>query len=76
MGERPNSLEAAACTVVPEISAVLAGLRGHAGVEIACLSGAGPTCFGIFAEAGAADAAARSLKAAQPGWWVEAVRLE
>jgi 4-diphosphocytidyl-2-C-methyl-D-erythritol kinase len=76
MRQRPNSLEAAACGVVPEISTVLERLSGLAGLEIARLSGAGPTCFGIFADAAACYEAAQTLKAAQPTWWVEAVRLE
>jgi 4-diphosphocytidyl-2-C-methyl-D-erythritol kinase len=38
------------------------------------MSGSGATCFGIFPQA-EAEAAAQRLRAAQPGWWVEASTL-
>jgi 4-diphosphocytidyl-2-C-methyl-D-erythritol kinase len=34
------------------------------------MTGSGATCFGIFADRAARDAAARRL--ARPGWWVAA----
>jgi 4-diphosphocytidyl-2-C-methyl-D-erythritol kinase len=61
--------------VVPEIAGVLAELRALPGVEIARLSGGGPTCYGIFPSESAAEAAAAALKEAHPGWWVEATLL-
>jgi 4-diphosphocytidyl-2-C-methyl-D-erythritol kinase len=39
------------------------------------MSGSGATCFGLFAASTQADAAARALAAAHPGWWVRATSL-
>jgi 4-diphosphocytidyl-2-C-methyl-D-erythritol kinase len=36
------------------------------------MSGSGSTCFGLFNSASDAEAAARKIKDAQPGWWVRA----
>jgi 4-diphosphocytidyl-2-C-methyl-D-erythritol kinase len=40
-------------------------------VEIARLSGAGPTCFAIFADPATAMSAATELSTAYPNWWVK-----
>jgi 4-diphosphocytidyl-2-C-methyl-D-erythritol kinase len=37
------------------------------------MSGSGSACFGLYAEAAAAEAAAAKIGAAHPGWWVRAV---
>jgi len=34
------------------------------------MSGSGATCFALFADRAAAEAAARDLAAARPSWWV------
>jgi 4-diphosphocytidyl-2-C-methyl-D-erythritol kinase len=34
------------------------------------MSGSGATCFGLFADPLSANAAARAVRAAEPGWWV------
>lgn len=70
-----NDLEDAAATVVPEIRQVLAALTSEPGVEHAALSGAGPTCFGVFADVADAERARGRLAAAHPDWWVVAVTL-
>jgi 4-diphosphocytidyl-2-C-methyl-D-erythritol kinase len=62
-----NDLEAAAIGLRPVIGAVLAALGEAPGCLLARMSGSGATCFGLFAEAGAARAAAAGL--ARPGWW-------
>jgi len=62
-----NDLEAPAIACVPAIREVLAGLRASAGVRLARMSGSGATCFALFADAAARDAAAAAL--ARPGWW-------
>jgi 4-diphosphocytidyl-2-C-methyl-D-erythritol kinase len=36
------------------------------------MSGSGATCFGLFAAAGPAEAAAARIHAAEPDWWVAA----
>jgi 4-diphosphocytidyl-2-C-methyl-D-erythritol kinase len=75
MARTGNDLEGPATVVVPEIGDVLRALEACEGVAIAQLSGAGSTCFGIFADAAAAEAAAVQLAAEHPGWWVRATTL-
>lgn len=70
-----NDLEGPASAIVPEIGEVLAALRGEARCRFAHLSGAGPTCFGVFETWRAADAAASRLSQAHPAWWVQPVVL-
>jgi 4-diphosphocytidyl-2-C-methyl-D-erythritol kinase len=55
-----NDLEPAALSLRPEIEAGLESLRGAGAVQ-ALISGSGPTAFGLFADLGAADAAAAEL---------------
>lgn len=72
VAETGNDLQRAATLIVPASATVLAALRAQDGCRIAGLSGAGPTCFGIFEDA---RAAAAKLKTSQPSWWVQAVTL-
>ena len=67
-----NDLEPAAIELQPVIARVLAVLRQQPGCGLARMSGSGATCFGLFASSRAAAAAARSISAAQPRWWVKA----
>ena len=70
--EGRNDLEAAAISLVPEIAEVLALLRRQLGADFVRMSGSGATCFALFADAAARNAAA----AAVPGqWWRLATRL-
>jgi 4-diphosphocytidyl-2-C-methyl-D-erythritol kinase len=62
-----NDLEPPAIAVCPVIGVVLAALAASPGCLLARMSGSGATCFGLFADATAAEAAARGL--ARPGWW-------
>ncbi|MBY0431284.1 MAG: 4-(cytidine 5'-diphospho)-2-C-methyl-D-erythritol kinase, partial [Rhodospirillales bacterium] len=64
---------APALTVAPVIAEVLAALTATPGCLLARLSGSGATCFGLYATAVEADAAARLL--VRPDWWVRAARL-
>jgi 4-diphosphocytidyl-2-C-methyl-D-erythritol kinase len=70
-GQR-NDLEPAAVKLQPVIARVLAALRNEAGCGLARMSGSGATCFGLFSSSRAAAAAARSIGAAHPRWWVKA----
>ncbi len=70
--EYGNDLEAAASDVVPEIATVLTALRASPGCRYAALSGAGPTCFGIFEDA---DQAAAVIRSAHPDWWTRPTTL-
>ncbi|MCH9809170.1 MAG: 4-(cytidine 5'-diphospho)-2-C-methyl-D-erythritol kinase [Alphaproteobacteria bacterium] len=70
MKNQGNDLEPAARQVVPKIANVLAALKEAPACQYASLSGAGPTCFGIFNDNQAALAAAREIGANHPDWWV------
>jgi 4-diphosphocytidyl-2-C-methyl-D-erythritol kinase len=67
-----NDLETAASSVMPAVGDVLTALRAMPGCQAAAMSGSGPTCYGLFRDA---DAAAATLRAAHPAWWIEAVTL-
>lgn len=73
-GQR-NDLEVPACALAPAIAGVRAALAATEGCLLARMSGSGATCFGLFAVATEAEAAARRLRSAHPGWWVEAGRI-
>ena len=70
-----NDLEAPALSIVPQIGAVLAALQGQKGCLLARMSGSGATCFGLFASASAAVAAATALRAQSAAWWVQATTM-
>ena len=70
-----NDLEAPALSIVPQIGAVLAALQGQKGCLLARMSGSGATCFGLFASASAAEAAATTLRAQSAAWWVQATTM-
>ncbi len=70
-----NDLTDAAQTVVPAIGDVLNVLR-ETDARIVRMSGSGATCFGLFDDAASCAAAAQKIKAARPGWWVAASRLQ
>ena len=72
---RRNDLEGAALSLAPVIAEVLAALRSCEGAPLVRLSGSGPTCFALFATEDEVKAAAASLKAAHPSWWVAATTL-
>lgn len=66
-----NDLQPPALGLRPVIADCLAALSAQ-GARLARMSGSGATCFGIFADAYAAQGAAQAIAAAQPGWWVRA----
>lgn len=70
-----NDLEPPALKVEPIVGEVLAALRAAAGVKLARMSGSGATCFALFGSDADADAAAKVISAAHPGWWVHAGSL-
>jgi 4-diphosphocytidyl-2-C-methyl-D-erythritol kinase len=67
-----NDLEVPARRLVPEIGTVLEAL---AEARIARMSGSGATCFGLYDDAAARDAAAARITAAKPDWWLSQTRL-
>jgi 4-diphosphocytidyl-2-C-methyl-D-erythritol kinase len=72
---QPNDLEAPAIAIAPVIADVLTALRALSGCDFARMSGSGATCFGLFASAADADAAAKNLRAKFPQWWAQACNL-
>jgi 4-diphosphocytidyl-2-C-methyl-D-erythritol kinase len=70
-----NDLEAPAIRVQPAISGVLSALRESQGALLARMSGSGATCFAIYANAADAQAAAGTIGADHPAWWVHAGTL-
>jgi 4-diphosphocytidyl-2-C-methyl-D-erythritol kinase len=70
-----NDLRAPANAVLPDSAAAEAALAATPGCLYVSLSGAGPTSYGIFADAAYAAAAAEQLRAQHPGWWVIATTL-
>ena len=75
LGHCRNDLQAPALSLVPQIGAVLAALQGQKGCLLARMSGSGATCFGLFASASAAVAAATALRAQSAAWWVQATTM-
>jgi 4-diphosphocytidyl-2-C-methyl-D-erythritol kinase len=61
-----NDLAAPARALVPQIGAILDWLTAQPGVDLARMSGSGATCFALFADDAARDAAAASCP---PIWW-------
>ncbi len=70
-----NDLESAACSVVPAIGDVLEFLRRLPGARVAAMSGAGPTCFAVFADRAGTIRAADHLKQCRTSWWAAAAVL-
>ena len=65
-----NDLTAAAQGIAPVLFQVEAALRATPGCALARMSGSGATCFGLYPDWKTACAAADSLRARYPGWWV------
>ncbi|MGQ0456393.1 MAG: 4-(cytidine 5'-diphospho)-2-C-methyl-D-erythritol kinase [Hyphomicrobium sp.] len=72
---RKNALETPAISLFAPITDVLAALHATDGCRVARLSGAGPTCFGIYDSSDEAGVAARAIGAARPHWWVRTAEL-
>lgn len=71
-GQTRNDLWDPAVGLVPAIGGVLEAIEQQPGCRIARMSGSGATCFGLFADLGAAQRAAQSIAKRHPGWWVSA----
>jgi 4-diphosphocytidyl-2-C-methyl-D-erythritol kinase len=61
-----NDLEEAAISLCPAIAEVIAAIAAQPGCLLARMSGSGATCFGVFPDETAAEAAAGALPA---DWW-------
>jgi 4-diphosphocytidyl-2-C-methyl-D-erythritol kinase len=65
-----NDLQPPATALVPAIAEVTAAIAATEGCLLARMSGSGATCFGLYADAEARDAARAGLARRHPGWWV------
>ncbi|MEM1317059.1 MAG: 4-(cytidine 5'-diphospho)-2-C-methyl-D-erythritol kinase, partial [Pseudomonadota bacterium] len=74
--DQRNDLEAPAFSSAPEIAQCLDALWGTSRVRLARMSGSGATCFALYDSEGCAARAAAQMRAAYPGWWVAAARIE
>ena len=67
--EGRNDLEAAACAIVPEITALLDWLKRRHDVTLARMSGSGATSFALFGTVDARERAAQEAARDWPGYW-------
>jgi 4-diphosphocytidyl-2-C-methyl-D-erythritol kinase len=67
-----NDLAAPAKAIAPVIMHVEIVLTATDGCLTARMSGSGATCFGLYETTTAAEAAAKTIAAAHPEWWVKA----
>ena len=65
-----NDLETPARNLVPGIGAAISQISATSGCLLARMSGSGATCFGLYASAAAASAAAAVISDAHGDWWV------
>lgn len=70
-----NDLQKPAVKLVPVIADILAALEQSPGVTLVRMSGSGATCFALFADDDARDAASVSVRTAYPDWWILASNL-
>lgn len=71
--ETANDLQAAARELLPPIGEALDALARTRACLLARMTGSGSACFGIYATAAQAAAAAAAMRAAHPDWWTMAV---
>lgn len=70
-----NDLERSAMQVAPIIGELLETLRAQPGTSLVRMSGSGATCFALFEDMAARDAAAAAIGTARPEWWTLASRI-
>jgi 4-diphosphocytidyl-2-C-methyl-D-erythritol kinase len=75
LNSRGNDLTEAAIGLVPEIAIVLTELARLEGALVPRMCGSGASCFALFSDRGAAEAACTKLAAARPQWWCAAGSL-
>ena len=69
-----NDLQASALALCPSIGRVLDALRGTEPL-VARMSGSGASCFALYSEPEASNAAAAGLRRDHPDWWLLEGRL-
>lgn len=73
LAERDNDLTDAAIRLCPVIRNVLSALEATPSCHLARMTGSGATCFGIYDDLAAAEAAAETIE--QDDWWVAPTEL-
>ncbi len=72
LGQQRNDLELPARSLAPAIGVTLMRLAQTGGALLTRMSGSGATCFALFETRPEADAAAETLRAVHPDWWITA----
>ena len=75
LGGLRNDLEAPARGLFPDIGEVLDLIATQKGCLLARMSGSGATCFGLFADREAANAAHRAIVDTAGQWWSAPVEI-
>ena len=75
LAKQRNDLEAPAMALQPAIGAAMQAVAALPDAHLTRMSGSGATVFALFDTCGAAEAAARTLAANQPDWWIAPTTL-
>lgn len=75
LANQRNDLQPAAIKIQPVVSEILARLRATQGQILVRMSGSGATCFALFDNANAAQAAAQDIATKRADWWVKSTAL-
>lgn len=70
-----NDLQGPALGMCEEVGEILGALQAVEETLLARMSGSGATCYGLYENQEAAEATARTIATAHPGWWVKACTL-
>ncbi len=70
-----NDLTAPAVKLAPVVGEALAALAATPANLLARMSGSGATCFGLYPDTAAAEAAAAAIATMRADWWIAATRL-
>ncbi|MGB1155837.1 MAG: 4-(cytidine 5'-diphospho)-2-C-methyl-D-erythritol kinase [Alphaproteobacteria bacterium] len=70
-----NDLQAAACSLNPDIARALTALEKAEGAWLVRMTGSGSTCFALFHEKGPRDAALSQVQQQFPTWWSAAAEI-
>ncbi|MBT9384845.1 4-(cytidine 5'-diphospho)-2-C-methyl-D-erythritol kinase [Pseudooceanicola sp. CBS1P-1] len=71
LARQRNDLEAPAITIAPVIATVIDTLAASPACQLARMSGSGASCFGLYPDRAASEAAAAKISAKHPEWWVK-----
>ena len=75
LADQRNDLQTPAIARAPAVGAAVAAVAGLPGARLTRMSGSGATVFALFETPAEAGAAARTLSASHPGWWIRPTSL-